>query len=210
MHMPVSESAIITPNDKQFPWPGAEQQWAGRMLKRTGFKDAIKTLQELGTKKSIKYIGVEDYQHFFNNMMYSDKWAEDGASKDRKWTRYEELGRLAAQIIITANELPSDKFVFITAHTELMEGQYVMQLFGNMVRNNVKPEGWVEIILHAVPIPEKTDPQERYRFLTHHNGTHQAKSPYGMFKEDYIPNDLRAVVAAINEFSKPSTPNTTA
>ena len=39
-----------------------------------------------------------------------------------------------------------------------------------------------------------------FGFVTHNDGTSTAKSPEGMFEEDYIPNDLGLVAAAIDKY----------
>ena len=40
----------------------------------------------------------------------------------------------------------------------------------------------------------------KYQFVTNSDGNKPAKSPLGMFKDLYIPNDLGLVSKAIDEF----------
>ena len=199
-NLPIDKSVIITPNDKQLPWKGAATKWKGRMPKKTDFLAAVATMKAAAAK-GVKYIVLEDYQHFFNHQMYSDAFVLAGQTAN-KYARYETLGRDAARVITEAAALPKDVIVFILGHTEMIDGKHVLQLFGQMVRNSVKPEGWTEVILHAMVNGEKEDPNERYLFLTNDDGTHMAKSPMGMFPEQHIHNDLTEVIAAITEFDK--------
>lgn len=61
-------------------------------------------------------------------------------------------------------------------------------------------EGLFTIVLFSdIRKDEKTD-ETVYGFITHSDGTTTAKSPEGMFSEDYIDNDLGKVSKSIDKF----------
>ena len=72
-----------------------------------------------------------------------------------------------------------------------------------MIDNQYNPMEVVPMVLYsAIKFDEKGKPT--YGFYTHATmeGTVQipAKTPNEMFEEDFIPNDLGAVVKAMNEY----------
>lgn len=192
-NMDPKEHLILTPNDKDLPWRGAAAAWGSRMRKTLKFANVVVDLEALKkAPPSLKYVTIEDLNHLFNNEMYSQEFAIGDP-----FQRWAKLGREAAQMILKINELPKHMIVFIMAHTEDKSGRKVIQLHGKLLENNVKPEGWVETVLHAVPAPGKDKLSERFVLITHDDGIHMAKSPEGMFLTDTIPNDMKIVVEAI-------------
>ena len=78
-----------------------------------------------------------------------------------------------------------------------------MSTIGQLLDSQYNPIEVVPMVLYsAVKFDERGNPT--YGFYTHATmeGTAQipAKTPDGMFTEDFIPNDLGAVVKAMNEY----------
>ena len=63
-----------------------------------------------------------------------------------------------------------------------------------MIDQNLNLEGLFNIVLRTM----KTD--EGYKFITRDDNVSTAKSPMGMFEEDMIDNDLKAVDTIIREY----------
>ena len=65
-----------------------------------------------------------------------------------------------------------------------------------MLDNTVVCEGYCTVVLKTVV------EDGHYYFATHNNGYDTVKSPFGMFKDDRIDNDLKAVDVRLREYFK--------
>lgn len=110
-------------------------------------------------------------------------------------------------------KLPNDIIVYITMHTEDDPEMHRVKVktIGKMLDQNLKIEGLFSIVLRAVQT------EDGYKFVTRDDMVSTAKSPIGMWEEDMIDNDLKAVDATIREYydmkplvdSAPKTPSKT-
>lgn len=92
-----------------------------------------------------------------------------------------------------ASDLPADKIVYVVMHEDSDDfGRSRIKTIGKLLDEKVTVEGMVSIVLRS------TIRDGEYLFQT--NGEGICKSPEGMFAEEYVPNDLRAVDAAIREY----------
>lgn len=109
-------------------------------------------------------------------------------------------------------KLPNDIIVYITMHTEDDSEMHRVKVktIGKMLDQNLKIEGLFSIVLRAVQT------EDGYKFVTRDDMVSTAKSPIGMWEDDMIDNDLKAVDATIREYydmkplvdSKPTTKKT--
>ena len=110
-------------------------------------------------------------------------------------------------------KLPNDIIVYITMHTEDDSEMHRVKVktIGKMLDQNLKIEGLFSIVLRAVQT------EDGYKFVTRDDMVSTAKSPIGMWEEDMIDNDLKAVDTTIREYydmkplvdSAPKTPSKT-
>jgi hypothetical protein len=93
-------------------------------------------------------------------------------------------------------QLPSDIIVYITMHTEDDSEMHKVKVktIGKMLDQNLKIEGLFSIVLRAVQT------EDGYKFVTRDDMISTAKSPIGMWDEDMIDNDLKAVDTTIREY----------
>lgn len=129
-------------------------------------------------------------------------------AKDRGFEKYNDLADHFRKIIAKCSELRDDINVFMMLHVEPIESEgsivgYKSSSVGKLLDKMYNPLESVAITLFAQPMyDDKGIPQ--FGFHTHRkkvNGIEiPAKSPDGMFKEDFIPNDLAYVVKAMNEY----------
>lgn len=93
-------------------------------------------------------------------------------------------------------QLPSDIIVYITMHTEDDSEMHKVKVktIGKMLDQNLKIEGLFSIVLRAVQT------EDGYKFVTRDDMVSTAKSPIGMWEEDVIDNDLKAVDTTIREY----------
>ena len=100
----------------------------------------------------------------------------------------------------------SDKNIIILAHGEEVPQQdgriYLkMKTTGKMVDEYVTPEGKFDVTLVGRSRYDAGQKKIVKEFITNEDEfTSSPKSPYGMFPELYIPNDLGLVVAKVNEY----------
>ena len=94
-------------------------------------------------------------------------------------------------------ELPDDKIVYFLGHSEKGDdGREHFKTVGKMLDNTVVCEGYCTVVLKTVVEDGK------YMFATHNNGYDTVKTPLGMFTDDKIDNDLKAVDTRLREFFK--------
>lgn len=189
-HLPVEQSALIAPNDKALPWRGS-RTWEKRRVPIIRIEEIAGKLRQIDKVKSVKYAIIEDFLHFQHSRVYSDAFAAAGSSKN-PYQRWEQLARDTYQAIFAvAKELRSDLWVILIGHTEINpDGVKVFRSLGKAVGNTIEPTSYADLVFHAAAFPDRKVAEERYMLITHHDGVHEARSPIGMFEEDYVPNDL--------------------
>lgn len=91
--------------------------------------------------------------------------------------------------------LPEDKTVYFLGHIEQSDdGREKFKTIGKLLDEKVTLEGLFTVVLKTVVKDGK------YLFQTHNSGMDTVKSPFGMFEEDLIDNDLKAVDKAIRDY----------
>lgn len=93
------------------------------------------------------------------------------------------------------NELPENVLVYIIMHESINDlGESKLRTIGKLLDDKVSLEGMVTVCLRSAVVGGK------HVFLTNSNGTDICKSPEGLFTEETIPNDLKAVDSRIREY----------
>ena len=90
------------------------------------------------------------------------------------------------------NDMPDDdKIVYFLHHSEAdTDGREKAKTIGRMLDEKLTIEGCFDIVIYC----------QDHKFYTQGDGMSTAKTPEGMFAESEIPNDLKAVDAAIREY----------
>ena len=92
-------------------------------------------------------------------------------------------------------KLPDNKIVYFIGHSnQTDDGREQFKTIGKMLDTYVTLEGKFTIVLKTVV------KDGQYYFSTQNNGMDTVKSPMGMFEEELIPNDLKAVDDVIREY----------
>jgi hypothetical protein len=71
-----------------------------------------------------------------------------------------------------------------------------------MLDEKVTLEGLFTILLYGKTTFDTTEKKSSKVFVTNYDGEYPAKSPHGMFKDLYIPNDLGYVARKIKEYNE--------
>lgn len=136
-----------------------------------------------GTKKQV--IVLDDFQYILANEFMR-------RSDERGFDKFSDIGRHAWDILTAANNLASNKRVFILGHTQSDEfGRTKIKTIGKLLDEKITVEGMFSIVLRTVV------QNGQYLFSTRNNGQDTVKSPMGLFDDDLIDNDLAAIDAAI-------------
>ena len=122
----------------------------------------------------------------------------DAFMRNAKVTGYQKYTDMAYDfnnLIELAKNLPDDKVIYFIGHSDQADdGREHFKTIGKMLDNYVTLEGKFTIVLKTVV------KDGEYYFATHNNGQDTVKSPIGMFENDLIPNDLKAVDEVIREY----------
>ena len=122
--------------------------------------------------------------------------------------KFNELGDHFRKIIECGNNLREDLNIFMMLHSESEESEGNILSFkattvGKLLDKMYNPLENVSIVLFCQP-QFNDNGEPKFGFYTHklrNNGIElPAKSPEGMFKEDFIPNDLNFVVESMNKY----------
>lgn len=140
-------------------------------------------LKAIETSKC-KSIVIDDSQYLLANELF-DRANEKGYDK------FTQMALNFRGLIHSINESDiEDKIVYFLHHTEIdTDGREKAKTIGKMLDEKLTVEGCFDIVLYC----------SDHKFYTQSNGQSTAKTPEEMFDLE-IPNDLKAVDAAIREY----------
>jgi hypothetical protein len=129
-------------------------------------------------------------------------------AKEPGYGKYTELAQHFQNIIQTIERMKPETNVFLLLHSEDVTSDnstvgFKVSTVGSLLDKQYNPVEVVPTVLYsAVKFDDKGKPT--YGFYTHKvmEGSVEipAKSPDEMFTEDFIPNDLGAIVKVMNEY----------
>lgn len=158
------------------------------------------TLLEQLLQSPYKNIVVDDFNYLMQDY-YMDNALKGG------WDTPKKIGYFMGRIFSAIEKYgDSDKNIIILAHGEEVpqqDGRIYMKMktTGKMVDEYVTPEGKFDVTLVGRSRFDEGQKKIVKEFITNEDEfTSSPKSPYGMFPELYIPNDLGLVVARVNEY----------
>ena len=197
-------TGLITPNSKDFPIPGMAGQFVEKKNKFTTdeITDISKYLKGFSTHKpEIKLIIIEDLNHFFNARVTGAKFRSRNNGGEA-FARWNDFGAdVASSLITVMTELRDDLTIVMFAHTDIKDNGHIgLKTSGKLLDNTIDIPSYVTVLLHSLVMEE--DGKYKYKFLTNTDGIHSAKSPAGMFKDLYIPNDIMLVLKSMDEYKK--------
>ena len=198
------ETVIINVLGKRLPFKGSTAMYNPEnknIFRIEEYLEVINLLKACNDQKHIKNIVLDDMIYIMRKEFFK-------RAKEVGYGKFTELAQHFQQMISTCEGLRDDINIFILLHSEDVQSDkvltgYKVSTVGAMLDNQYNPIEVVPIVLYsAIKFDDKGKPS--YGFYTHASmeGTVQipAKSPDGMFEEDFIPNDLGLVVKTINEY----------
>lgn len=189
---------------KRLPFKGSSAAYndnAKNLYELNDYKDVIKYLINISEKGThIKNVVIDDSIYIMRKE-YFDRAKENGYAK------FTDMAMHFQNIIETCESLRSDLNVFFMLHSEpiisdnIITG-YKMATVGKLLDQQYNLLEIVPMVLFSSI--QFTDNKPMYGFYTHatieKGAIIPAKSPDGMFQDDFIPNDLALVVKAMEEY----------
>lgn len=199
------ETIIINTLKKRLPFKGSNTLYNKEnknLFNVDEYTQVISLLQNISDKASyVKNIVLDDMIYLLRKEYFK-------RAKESGYGKYTELAAHFQQIISTCEGLREDLNVFFILHSEDVVSDYAItgykvSTIGKLLDNQYNPVEVVPMVLYsAIKFDEKGNPT--YGFYTHASkeGSIEipAKSPDGMFVENFIPNDLGMVTKAMTEY----------
>jgi hypothetical protein len=199
------ETFIIRPNAKSFPFPGGDVNFnkENKNLLITNELDELFAYFKLVSDKKphVKYIILEDFTHFFAARIFSPNFLSRSTGGEA-FQRWNEFGASVYQALFEkAQELRDDLYIVVLHHTEVKEdGTIGFRSAGKLLDNTIDFPSYFNYIFHGFTITEND--VISYKMLTNLHGGRDAKTPYGLFPDIIIPNNLAPILKRIDDFRK--------
>lgn len=198
-----STTGIIAVLGKVMPFKGGKGKYSvekKNFFSTAKYDEIIGTLDFYNKNEKIKTIIIDDL--FFSMSEENFSRAKEGG-----YNKFADMANHFQQILFKARTLRDDVNVFVLLHpTSVQEGDLTrkeIKLVGKLVRESYTPEALCNVVLYAKPKFDE-DGNVTYGFRTHvfreENVEYLAKSPDGMFENDFIDNDLQLVINAIHKY----------
>ena len=181
------EITLINILGKPLPFRGSFKY----TINSDSYGEVFKALRNLPTNAAV----IDDATYLMTNMFMKGHANPGGGGS--VFSLYNDIGDCFWSMIrVIQQELPDDTIVYLMMHEEPSGdlGDVKLKTIGKLLDEKVCIEGLVTVCLHCVFTGDK------HSFRTHTNGHDVSKSPEGMFKEEEIPNDLKAVDTAIRNY----------
>lgn len=199
------ETVVLNVLKKRLPFKGSAGLYNSankNLFTVDEYNQLINLLQSINTSAPhVKNIIIDD-------MIYIMRKEYFQRAKESGYGKYTELAQHFQQIIQTCENMREDINVFFILHSEDIQSDKVtighkVSTIGNLIDQQYNPVEVVPMVLYSsVRYDDKGN--ATFGFYTHRTmqGTIEipAKSPAGMFEEDFIDNDLSIVVKAMQEY----------
>ena len=119
--------------------------------------------------------------------------------------KFNKLAKRTYDVINAGLQMRDEVNFIILTHSEIVESQdfgtsYKMKTIGKMLDDKVKLEGLFTVVLYGKSSWDGKQGSATRNFVTNIDGQFPAKSPFGMFDDLYVPNDLGKIVETMNAY----------
>lgn len=196
------ETYIINVAGKELPFKGSSSIYNRENKNYKDVSDATEIHRLLQTLSDsaphIKNVVIEDGNYIMGFNLVN-KATEIG------YTKFSVMAQQMVNLIQGAKKLRDDLNIIYFSHQEEVEDSgeittYKMKTAGKMIDNQIKLEGLFTVVIYAITETkgEKTD----FFFITNRYKKYPAKSPFGMFTELKMNNNLQDVIVQLNDYYK--------
>lgn len=149
----------------------------------------LKCIEVINTKRlDIKTLVIDDWQYLLSHEFMR-------RAKETGFGKFTDLALIGWQSIMSLKGLRQDLASIILAHSELDHYGFArLKTIGKLLSEKVDFEGEFEVCLHARMC------EGQYIFQTNQDAEFMARSPMGMFDNQFIENDLTAVLERVNAY----------
>lgn len=194
-HLDPSEVVIVNTECKQLPFPTAqeyEQIWVQGYQSDKDHADPklnFNAAMRAATEMKRKVIVIDSFLSFSEIL---EDWCRRRYEHDRnKFKSYDEYNRILWSTLRAARKIEDTVIVWLGIdELDESEGMSKIKLAGKKMRGAIEKEFLSVFYCHI----RKTDEGKQYGFWTQGTEGFVAKTPDGMFDEEYIPNDLKFVI----------------
>ena len=199
------ETVIVNVLGKRLPFKGSAAMYneeQKNLFKISEYSSLLSLLDAIDKNAThVKNVVIDDAIYIMRTEFFD-------RSKERGFDKYNELADHFRRIIAKCGSLRDDLNIFMLLHIEPVESDgsligYKSASVGKLLDKMYNPLESVAVTLFAQPkYDDKGIPT--FGFYTHKKKLDgielPCKTPEGMFEDDFIPNDLGAVVKAMNEY----------
>ncbi len=122
-------------------------------------------------------------------------------AKETGYGKFSIIGSDMNTLMEASRNARKDLNIYFLWHPEIDNaGNYKMKTVGKMIDDYLTLEGLFTVILYS-KVGKGASGKMEYQFVTNNDGQFPAKSPIGMFKDMYIPNDLGKVSEIIDQYN---------
>ncbi len=196
------ETVVINVSGKDLPFKGWNKLYTGKISEKGNY---LETSNADSIAKGIRYINenrTDIKSIIIDDSQYVMSFEIMRRAKEKGYEKFSAIASDMSMILEVCRTVRKDLNIFFLWHPEIGDdGNLKMKTAGKMLDANIALEGLFTIIFYT-RIAKTNDGKVQYQFVTNNDGYLPAKSPYGMFKETYIPNDLGLVSELIEEYNK--------
>lgn len=191
------QTLILRSIKRKLPFKNANQF---KVVDTPTYKEVVDKIEKANGIKGCKNIVITDGTYIMRNEFF-DKISTQGYDK------FSKLAIHIREILMKCQECRDDLNVIMEWHTEPVQSEgnimtYKAATVGKLLDSQFNIYENVDIILYAQPRIEGTSVE--YGFYTNASTANgaliPAKTPIGMFEENFVPNDLNLVVNKIKEY----------
>lgn len=175
--------------------------------KETAIISIAKSELPFRNKTGLKFVECDNYDVIMKAIQETDKriiciddsgflmqFEKIEKSMIKGYDKFTEMAKHYADLLKTIRKLDGEKIVYLVMHEELEDEVYKPKTVGKLLNDSLCIEGLFNIVLRA------TIKDGNHYFQTRSDGTSVAKTPYEMFDEELIPNDLNEVDKVIRDY----------
>lgn len=181
---------------KGLSWKGWRQQYNAEKKNyfRSDDQNQIYTVMRGVSEKraDIKNIVIDTA----NSIMIADEFRR---MKDKGYDKWQDLAMSVFSITTEASKLREDLNVIVLFHVQVEKNEATGQVFTRILTNGkMLNKVGLEKYFTTVLLSKRNESGD-YVFETNSNNS-TAKTPMGAFETEEIPNDMQAVLAALEDF----------
>jgi len=126
--------------------------------------------------------------------------------KEKGYDKFNDLALDTYELITMLRDLRDDLTIVVMSHLQhsydsdgILRSSFKVP-GGKLIGQNIEPEAYFHMVLYTEVVMENGKPN--YYFLTQNNGKNTCRSPFGLFNDVKIPNDLSYVLSEYKEYEE--------